>query len=254
MVTGVEELDIQVEGRRWHYYTSGGSDAPVLLLVHGFRSSARFFRPSMLAFSDRWRVVAPDLPGHGDSEPWDPEDDVVEQWALLEGFLEALSLESMAVLGNSRGGAVAVQLAARSPQRVEALVLIAAPTKPFKPGTLDIRKMVVNVEVLTDDMLREMGRTMTASRGYETARKRAVDAGTLERDLRPIMELVEVPTMIIWGSEDETIPVEMGLELLRGIPGSIMRLIGGAGHVPLLDKPLETQAIIREFLEAAGTL
>ncbi|MCK4969047.1 MAG: alpha/beta fold hydrolase, partial [Thermoplasmata archaeon] len=102
MVQGVNEADIQVEGRRWHYYTSGATDAPVLLMVHGFRSSARFFRPTLRAFSDRWRVVAPDLPGHGDSEPWDPEEDVVEQWALLEGFLVALSLESMAVLGNSR--------------------------------------------------------------------------------------------------------------------------------------------------------
>lgn len=253
MVSGVDEADVQVDGRRWHYYTTGVPDAPVLLMVHGFRSSARFFKPTMLAFSDRWRVVAPDLPGHGDSDPWDPDEDVVEQWVLLEGFLEALSLESMAVLGSSRGGAVAVQLAAHSPQRVESLVLIAAPTKPFRPGTLDIRKMVVNPDALTDDMLREMGRTMMASRGYETARKRAVDAGTMERDLRPIMEDVRVPTMIIWGSEDETIPVEMGLELLQGIPGSSMRLVGGAGHVPLLDKPFETQSLIREFLEAAGT-
>ncbi len=254
MVQGVNEADIQVEGRRWHYYTSGATDAPVLLMVHGFRSSARFFRPTLRAFSDSWHVVAPDLPGHGDSEPWDPEEAVVEQWVLLEGLLEALSLERMAVLGSSRGGAVAVQLAAHGLERVESLVLIAAPTKPFKPGTLDIRKMVVNEEALTDDLLREMGRTMMASRGYETARKRAVDAGALERDLRPIMGRVEAPTMIIWGSEDETIPVEMGLELLQGIPGSSMRLIGGAGHVPLLDKPMETQAIIREFLVAARTV
>ncbi len=253
MVPGFNEADIQIDGRRWHYYTSGDPDAPVLLLVHGFRSSARFFRPTMLAFSDSWRVVAPDLPGHGDSEPWDPEEDVVEQWVLLEGFLDTLSLERMAVLGSSRGGAVAVQLAVHTSNRVESLVLIAAPTKPFKPGTLDIRRMVVNEEALTDDLLREMGRTMMASRGYETARQRAVDAGVLERDLRPIMGRVEAPTMIIWGSEDETIPVEMGLELLQGIPGSSMRLIGGAGHVPLLDKPMETQAIIREFLEAART-
>ena len=254
MASGVDEADVQVKGRRWHYYTSGDPCAPVLLFVHGFRSSARFFRPTMLAFSDRWRVVAPDLPGHGDSEPWDPEEDVIEQWVLLEGFLEALSLESMAVLGSSRGGAVAVQLAVHSPQRVESLVLMAAPTKPFRPGTLDIRKMVVNEETLTDELLREMGRTMMASRGYEEARKRAVDADELERDLRPIMGDVRVPTMIIWGAEDETIPVEMGLELLQGIPGSTMRLVGGAGHVLLLDKPLESQSIIREFLEAAGTV
>ncbi len=245
---GMETADIEVDGRRWHYYSTGNIDAPVVLMVHGFRTSARFFRPTMLSLSDRWRVVAPDLPGHGDSEPWDPEEDVVEQWVLLEGFLAALGLERMDIIGNSRGGAVALQLAAHRPARVDRLILIAAPTKPFKVGTLDIKEMVVNREALTDDLLREMGRTMMASRGYEEARRRAVEAGELERGLRPIMGEVKGPTLIVWGAEDRTIPVEMGLELLAGIPDSRMRLIGGAGHVPMLDKTRETLALFRTFL------
>ena len=105
MAREVEELEVTVEGRRWHYYASGEPASPPLLMVHGFRSSARFFRPAMRSLSDGWRVVAPDLPGHGDSEPWDPDEDVVEQWVLLEGFLEAVGMERMAVIGNSRGGA-----------------------------------------------------------------------------------------------------------------------------------------------------
>jgi pimeloyl-ACP methyl ester carboxylesterase len=252
MSPDVGEADLEVDGRRWHYYTSGKVGSPTLLLVHGFRSSARFFRPTLRAFSDRWRVVAPDLPGHGDSQAWDPEEDVVEQWRLLEAFCNVLHLDGMSVLGASRGGAVALQLAAHRPGLVRALILIAAPTKPFKVGTLDIRRMVINEAALTDDLLREMGRTMMASRGYEEARHRAVDADLLERDLRPIMGDVRVPTLIIWGAEDGTIPVEMGLELLKGIPGSAMRLVGGAGHVPLLDKREETHAMVREFLEAVG--
>jgi pimeloyl-ACP methyl ester carboxylesterase len=245
----VEEADVTVEGRRWHYYTAGDPEAPLLLMVHGFRSSARFFRPTMRSLSDRWRIAAPDLPGHGDSEPWDPNEDVVEQWVLLEGFLKAMGMERMSVIGTSRGGAVALQLAAHRPERVTRLVLIAAPTKPFQVGTLDIKRMIVNQGALTDDLLREMGRTMMASRDYETARRRAVEADSLERDLRPIMVNVEAPTLIVWGAEDRTIPVEMGLELLAGIPDSRMRLAGGAGHVPLLDKPEEMLGLIREFLE-----
>lgn len=245
----VEEADVTVDGRRWHYYVAGETRAPPLLMVHGFRSSARFFRPAMLSLSDRWRVVAPDLPGHGDSEPWDPDTDVVEQWVLLEGFLDVMGMDEMVVIGSSRGGAVALQLAAHRPARVSRLVLIAAPTKPFKVGTLDVRKMIVNEEALTDDLLREMGRTMMASRDYETARRRAVEADTLERDLRPIMGDVRAPTLVIWGAEDRTIPVEMGLELLSGIPDSRMRLVGGAGHVPLLDKPTEMLGLVRDFLE-----
>ena len=245
----VREADVTVDGRRWHYYSAGSEGLPHLLMVHGFRSSARFFRPTMLALSDGWRVVAPDLPGHGDSEPWDPEEDVVEQWVLLEGFLDALDVREMAIVGASRGGAVALQLAAHRPDAVTRLVLIAAPTKPFKVGTLDIKRMVVRGETLTDDLLRDMGRTMMASRGYETARRRAVEADSLERDLRPIMGSVRAPTLVIWGAEDRTIPVEMGLELLAGIPDARMRIVGGAGHVPFLDKPEEMVAMVRTFLE-----
>ena len=172
----------------------------------------------------------------------------------MEGFLDALGLKEMAVIGSSRGGAVALQLTAYRPEKVTRLVLIAAPTKPFKVGTLDVKEMIVNREALTDDLLREMGRTMMASRGYEMARRRAVEADTLERDLRPIMDRVKVPTLVIWGAEDRTIPVEMGLELLAGIFDSRMRLIGGAGHVPMLDKPLETVALFRSFLEGDKTV
>ena len=247
---GVEEADIIVEGRRWHYYTAGDHDAPLVLLIHGFRSSARFFKATMLALSDRWRTIAPDLPGHGDSEPWDPDEDVVEQWVLLEGFLTAMGLDRMAVLGSSRGGAVGLQLAAHRSERVTALVLIAAPTKPFIPGTLDIRKMVANRDILDDDLLRELGRTMMASRGYEAARARAGEANTLERDLRGIMGRVGAPTLVIWGAGDRTIPVEMGLELLEGIPNATFKLLGGAGHLPLLERPREGLAMLLEFLEA----
>jgi pimeloyl-ACP methyl ester carboxylesterase len=249
---GIVEADVHVDGRRWHYYSAGEGGGLTLLMVHGFRSSARFFRPLMRSLSDRWHVVAPDLPGHGDSEPWDPEDDVVEQWMLLEAFIVQLGLERMDVIGSSRGGAVALQLAAHRADRVSRLVLIAAPTKPFQVGTLDIKKMIVNRDALTDDLLKEMGRTMMASRDYEVARRRAVEADTLERDLRPIMDRVRAPTLVIWGAEDRTIPVEMGLELLAGIPDSRMRLVGGAGHVPMLDKPEEMLALVRDFLEGEG--
>jgi pimeloyl-ACP methyl ester carboxylesterase len=246
---GVQADDVQVDGSRWHYYSTGAKEAPLLMMVHGFRSSARFFRRTMMSLSDKWHVVAPDLPGHGDSEPWDPEVDVVEQWVLLEGFLREMAMDRMSMIGSSRGGAVALQMAAHRPEMVDRLILIAAPTKPFKVGTLDIKQMVVSKDALTDDLLREMGRTMMASRGYEAARSRAVEADRLERDLRPIMGMVKTPTLVIWGAEDRTIPVEMGLELLAGIPDSRMRIIGGAGHVPMLDKPRETVALFRSFLE-----
>jgi pimeloyl-ACP methyl ester carboxylesterase len=247
MAGTVQERDVDVEGRAWHYYVAGDEGSHPLLLVHGYNSSARFFRPAMEALSQRWRVVAPDLPGHGDSQPWDPDEDVVEQWVMLTGFLEAIGIDRMAVLGSSRGGAVALQLAAHRPGMVTSLVVIAAPIHPFTPGTLDIRRMLVDPDALTPGLLEELGATMMAAQGYERARRRAVEAGGLERDLRPILGRVGAPTLVVWGAEDRTIPVEMGLQLLQGLPDARFELVGGAGHVPLLDRPREMLAILVEF-------
>lgn len=245
----VEEDDIVVEGRRWHLYSAGPTEGPTVVLVHGFRSSGRFLRGAISYLADPWRCHAPDLPGHGDSEPWDPEEDVVEQWVLLEGFLDALSLAQVALVGVSRGAAVALQMAAHRPDRVVALVMVAVPMYPFTPGTLDLRRMVADPSVLTEEMLRDLGRTVMASRGYETARRRAVERGTLERDLRPILGKVRAPTLIMWGSEDRTIPVEMGMVAQAGIEGATLHLIGGSGHVPFLERPGSSLPLVRGFLE-----
>ena len=66
---GIQVANADIDGRRWRYYTAGDIEGMPLLMVHGFRSSARFFRHAMLSLSDKWYVVAPDLPGHGDSDP-----------------------------------------------------------------------------------------------------------------------------------------------------------------------------------------
>jgi pimeloyl-ACP methyl ester carboxylesterase len=245
----VTKEDVLVDGRRWHFIQAGDPGSEPLLLIHGFRSSSRFFKPVMRALADRWWITAPDLPGHGDSQRWDPSEDVVEQWVLLEAFLREVDLAPTAMLGNSRGAAVALQVAAHRPKLVTALVLIAAPTHPFTPGTLDVRQMVVNKDILTPDTLREMGRTMMASRTYESARRRAVESDVLERDLRPIMADVTAPTLVIWGSDDRTIPIEMGRQLIDGIKGARLEIIEGSGHLPMLERPKVTLPLIRHFLE-----
>ncbi len=246
----VGEAEVLVDGRRWHYYVTGRSDAPVVVLVHGYRGSARFLAPAMSALGDRWRVIAPDLPGHGSSEPWGPGEDAVEQWVLLEGFLRALEVDRMALVGNSRGGAVSIQLAAYRPDRVWALVLAGSSGVPFKVGTLNVREMVTDPSLLSPELLDALRESAIASRGYEAARRRAMEEGFLERDLTPILGRIRAPTLLIWGCEDRTVPVEVSGPILEGIEGSMLRTIEGAAHILLLDRPAETLAILTEFLEA----
>jgi pimeloyl-ACP methyl ester carboxylesterase len=248
----VGEAEVLVDGRRWHYYVTGRAEAPVIVFVHGFRGSARFLAPAMSALSDRWRIIAPDLPGHGRSEPWDPEEDAVEQWMLLEGFLNELEVDRMALVGNSRGGAVSIQLAAYRSDRVWALVLAGSSGVPFKVGTLNVREMVTDPSLLSPELLDALRESAIASRGYEEARRRAMEEGGLERNLTPILGRIKAPTLLIWGSEDRTVPVEVSGPILEGIEGSVLRTIEGAAHILLLDRPDETFAILREFFGAHG--
>jgi pimeloyl-ACP methyl ester carboxylesterase len=244
----VSEADVIVDGRRWRYYHAGEGSGRAIVLVHGFHGSGRFFGAPMRELADGWMCVAPDLPGHGSSEPWPPEVDVVEQWELLDGFLEALGIRDAAVVGHSRGGHVSVQLAARRPGRVRALMVYGAPGRAFKVGTLDVARMFVDPGAMPPDFMARIRECTAAARGYDTARARAIGAGALERDLGPVLGKVRAPTLVAWGEADWTIPEDVSRYIAEGIPGSEWRVVGGAGHMWPFERPREFATAVRGFL------
>ncbi|WP_051845932.1 alpha/beta fold hydrolase [Streptomyces sp. NRRL F-5053] len=116
-----EERFVTVDGRRIAYLDSAGP-GPVLLALHGHFGRGRIFAPLARALAGRYRVLAPDQRAHGLS---DPADDLTPAAYADEAarFLSALGIDSAAVLGHSMGGAVAFVLAARHPERVDALLV-----------------------------------------------------------------------------------------------------------------------------------
>jgi esterase len=119
--------EVTVDGLRLHYLDWGAPrpDAPTMLLVHGGIVTAHVWDFFSLSMRDQFHIYAVDLPGHGDSA-WIPEADYSRPrlTVALRGFVEALQLPPMVLIGHSLGGSVALLLAAQLPQLVRSLVLV----------------------------------------------------------------------------------------------------------------------------------
>lgn len=121
----VRHLSIEVEGLRIFYREAGREDAPVLLLLHGYPSSSHYFRRLMPLLAERYRLVAPDLPGFGASdapgrESWSYSFDHLAE--VLEGFVAKLGLGCYALYMFDYGAPVGMRLALAHPERVTAII------------------------------------------------------------------------------------------------------------------------------------
>jgi 2-succinyl-6-hydroxy-2,4-cyclohexadiene-1-carboxylate synthase len=115
-----------VTAPRWAWRTWGAPDRPPLLLLHGFTGRAAFWAPLAERWAARWCVMAPDLPGHGDSGVPDTAYGLAEAAETLAETLKAEGRGPVTVMGYSLGGRVALHLATAHPEMVSRLVVIGA--------------------------------------------------------------------------------------------------------------------------------
>jgi pimeloyl-ACP methyl ester carboxylesterase len=131
----ITRRDVHANGLRFSVHEAGPADAPAVLLLHGFPEMARYWWPTMEALADRFRVVAPDLRGCGDSEAPADGDDYAVDVLVADGvaLLDALGLGRVHLVGHDWGGVLAWWVAAGYPRRVERLVVCNAPhPAPFQ--------------------------------------------------------------------------------------------------------------------------
>jgi len=263
---------LTVDGVRFRVRDSGPTDAPVVLMLHGFGASLETWEPWATQLVPAYRVVRFDLPGFGLTGP-DPTGDYSDARALrlIAALLDQLQIAQVNLIGHSLGGRLAWRFAAQYPDRVHTLVLISpdgfaspgfrydsAPDVPLLlralPFTLPTPLLRMNLAAAYSDPARLSDSTVRRYRDLMRApgvRQAIVDRLSQVRlvDPAPLLEQIRAPTLLLWGTRDAMIPFANAADYTRHIPQARLVPIEGLGHVPFEETPDAALVPVRRFLD-----
>ncbi|OFW54137.1 MAG: hydrolase [Actinobacteria bacterium RBG_16_70_17] len=243
---------------------------PPLVLLHGGASDSRVFLRQLEDLSDEFTVVAWDAPGCGRS-PDPPETFRMADYAdCLAGFIGALGLGRAHVLGHSFGGGLALEFYGRHPTIPRTLILAGAYAGwagSLPPG--EVEQRLQTALEMTERGSSQLGPGWPAgvpaasatsglaaeseaiAFGLHPVGTRVMATAFAEADLRHVLPLVDVPTLLLYGEADERAPLKVAEDIHRGIRGSELVMLPGVGHESYLEAPQRFNAEVRRFLRSA---
>ncbi|MBM4273607.1 MAG: alpha/beta hydrolase [Deltaproteobacteria bacterium] len=253
---------------------------PPIILLHGFGGNTYTWRCLAPALSSRYRLLLFDLKGFGASpKPRDGRYSLLDQAELIYQFILKNDLRQVILAGHSMGGGVALQTALKlretRPGWLSRLILIDSVSYPQKlpgfvavlrkpilssltlylvPDTLKVRK-ILELAYFDETKITDADVAAYAAPLAEDGAKYALRQTArqiLPEDMEELVSQyprIEVPTLIIWGRQDEIIPVEHGQRLHRDLKNSRLVIIEECGHNPHEEKPGEVIAAVKDFLE-----
>ena len=256
VLQGYEHKYADLDGYRLSYFEKNPSASRTTILIHGLADQAGTWWRTNDAFVGQ-RVIAVDLPGHGDSGP------VAGQITMghldqMMTFLLAQSPQKVNLVGNSLGGFIALRMAIDHPDRVQNLVAIdaggmkmALTKETFLPQTR---------AQMADTMFRVTGPNMVQPAGALLDDMRAsILSGPTPRiwtalssatALEGELDGVRARTLVVWGTEDRLIPIELGQRMAAAIPHAQFEAIPGCGHSPQATCPGDLVPVLAPFLAA----
>jgi esterase len=272
----VDEL-IEMRGLRFHYrdWPSKRAGARDLVLLHGFTSHARSWDAFAEAMTDRYRVLALDQRGHGETG-WAPADayGVDEMAEDLTAFITALGLERFSLVGLSMGGMVAMNYAGRRPEELAALVIVDIGPEIVAAGSSRIQQGLEASDVFASRDEAFAAARAVNPRPPEAHHRHRVDASLMrtadgawtyryDRALRSPSALrlrdreaawrscadIAVPTQLIRGSLSDILSPEVAARMMETIPNAVFALVEDSGHAVPLDAPEGFLAAARDFLK-----
>jgi pimeloyl-ACP methyl ester carboxylesterase len=280
--SGGRDRFLTLNGLRAHYVEWGDEDRPAIVMLHGLRSYARTFEPLAGRLQDRYRVLALDARGRGDSD-WDPDGAYhTESYVCdLEQFTDRLGLDGFVLLGHSMGGATTYVYAARHPERVRAAVVedIGPGSSLSGAGAERIRREVADTprdfpdreaarrywrsirphisEEALDSRLRHTLAPDAQGRWRWKFDLAGIAAARLDPDparqvdLWPYVEALRCPTLVVRGGESDFLPAATAAEMTLRNPRIRVVDVPGAGHYVHDDAPEPFHHHFTRFLRSA---
>lgn len=262
------------------FYLEAGR-GPAVILLHGLGATNASFLPTFWDLSKDHRVIAPDLPGHGDTEK--PvrayHAGFYARWA--RDFMDALGIRRAVLIGNSMGGRIAIEVGLRHPGRVERIVCLApaaaflryrqwAPVVRLLRPELALLPLVLprgRVVGMTRSLFwkperlpagwhegaaEEFLRVFNTPRGriafFSALRQIYLDEPYGKHGFWERLHSLQPPTLFVWGDHDRLVPAAFARHVMRELPHARSVVLRSCGHVPQFEQPERTHRLIREFL------
>jgi pimeloyl-ACP methyl ester carboxylesterase len=270
----VRALDLET------FYLEAGQGRPVILL-HGLGATNASMLPTLAELSHDHRVLAPDLPGFGDSAKpvrvYDPA--FYARWLIA--FLDAVGIERAVLVGNSMGGRIALEAGLAAPERVDRLVLLAPSLafKRFREATPLVRLLAAELAVVPivvpralvlgslrtmfarperlrdawyDAAVDEFVRVFASARGrmafFSAARQIYLEEAYGEDGFWDRLPALAAPALFLWGDQDPLVPARFAPHVTAALPHVRSRVLDECGHVPQFELPALTHRLVRAFL------
>ncbi|WP_068268820.1 alpha/beta fold hydrolase [Aldersonia kunmingensis] len=271
---------ISTEAGMLRYHEAG--DGPPLLLLHGSGPGVtgwRNFRGNLGVFAEHFRCLVLEFPGFGVSDDFGGHPMVTALDAVVR-LVDALGLDSVDIVGNSMGGAVAINFAIAHPEKVRRLVTIGGIGKNiFSPGpgegikllqefTEDptrerliqwLHSMVYDPDLVTEELIEERWTQATDPETLASARRMYGKAAFAQfvkfmetSDAPPpwtMMHRVKAPTLLTWGRDDRVSPLDMALIPMRTIPNAELHVFPNCGHWAMIEQKEAFESAVLAFLQ-----
>ncbi|HEX8099464.1 MAG TPA: alpha/beta fold hydrolase [Actinomycetota bacterium] len=274
-----DQIEVEADGVTLSTYVAG--QGPPVVLLHGLGGSKVTWLPLVGPLSERFRVVVPDLPGHGESEKVRVDYSPRFYARVVRHLLDELGIEQAVVLGNSMGGRVALELALRSPARVASMTLLSASVPgirwrylmgftrvfPTEFGAIPFPLREKWMETVLRRLFAVPGRLSpeaynAAANEFIRVYRDPVARMAFFSSLRHILteppepffgslRRIKHPTLILIGSNDRIVPPRLGVRLAEHLPSSRLVILPNVGHVPQFEATNETLRELSSFLADA---
>lgn len=267
---------IQVDSLAVHYRDEGPrTDSVPLVLLHGTGSSLFTWDAWARSLKENHRVIRLDLPAFGLTGPHPDGVYTLDFYVdFLHDFLQKVGVDRLVLAGNSLGGEITWRYALRYPDEVQKMILIGAAGYPTKsknvPLPLVVLRLPVVREVLKKNTPEEVIRKSLHYLYADTTRvtdslvvlysdmtRREGNREALTDRMESIGEegpwqqlpTIQIPTLLLWGQQDQLIPLSYGRRFDKDLPNSTLVVVPNAGHMPMEEVPQATLLAVREFLD-----
>ena len=250
------------------HHTRRGHSGPAVVLLHGLGSSCRDWEFQEVALETCYRIIAVDLPGHGNSAPPRVAVTIEDMADEVSALLAALDEEPAHVVGLSLGACVALRLGLQSPSRVRSLTLVNPFARVQPTGPRDVARLLLRLTMLGVAPMRMVGAHVarglfpwpeqralyeaavtslgaTSRRGYASALR-----ALAQFDARGQVAAIRRPTLVVAGDRDTMVPLAPKLRLAAAIPSAHIVVVPASGHATPYDQPATFNRVLLEFLAA----